>query len=164
MAKEKISFETFLNSVDDEYQEFIIGLNEYLTENDCVAEIEAKRSGYFVSYSYRKTKKAIVNFLFRKKGMVIRIYGGNVNRYIDIIDTLPDGMIASIKKASVCKRLIDPNTCSQTCSMGNDFIMKGERMQKCRNSCFMFDVSAENNPYIKTMIACELEERIAQLA
>lgn len=164
MAKEIIPFETFLAAVEEEHLEFVEELHEYLIANDCVAAVEAKRSGYFVSYFDTKTKKAIVNFLFRKKGMVIRIYGGNVNHYIDVLDTLPEGMIASIKKASVCKRMLDPNTCISTCSMGNDFIMKGERMQKCRNSCFMFDVSAENNPYIKTMIICEMEERIAQLA
>ena len=159
MAQKAISFEQFLNTVDSNYQNFIKGLHNDLIDNGCKAKLEEKSSGYFVSYKHTKSKKSIVNFLFRKKGLIIRIYGENANKYPSFLETLPDEMVKSIKKALVCKRLIDPNACNPKCSTGYDFTIGSERFQKCKNGCFMFVINNENNPYIKSFIENEIKER-----
>jgi hypothetical protein len=77
------------------------------------------------------------------------------------MNTLPEEMIKAIGKSSVCKRMIDPNTCNSRCTMGYDFIIGSKRFQKCKNSSFMFLISDENNPYIKSFIENEVTERTA---
>lgn len=84
--------------------------------------------------------------MFRKKGLIARIYAGHIAQYMEILDTLPDSMVRSIQKAPICKRLVEPSTCNQKCSMGYDFILQGERLQRCRNSAFMFLLDKESRP------------------
>lgn len=62
-----------------------------------------------------------------------------------------------IKKASVCKRLINPADCNPKCVMGYDFLMDNERFQKCRYMAFFPTLSEENNPYIKSFLQHEIE-------
>jgi hypothetical protein len=157
MPQEKLGFEQFLEAVDTNYKPFIQGLHDYLITNACKATFEEKKSGFFASYKHTKSKKAIVNFLFRKKGMLIRIYGENIGQYHDFLNTLPKDMAQEIEGASVCKRLVH-NTCSPKCS-GYDFTIGSERYQKCRYNCFEFLVTEESNPFIKAFIENEIKER-----
>ena len=161
MVKQQVPFEEFLSSVDPVYQDFVQGIHDYLMTNGCKATPEFKRSGYFVSYTDGKNKRAAVNFLFRKKGLIVRIYGTNANDYSDIIDSLPENMTAAIQKSPDCKRLTGTAECSPTCQMGNDFLLNGERIQKCRINCFMFLVTPENNPHIQSFIEYEMTARLA---
>lgn len=62
-----------------------------------------------------------------------------------------------IKKASVCKRLINPDDCNPKCIMGFTFVMDGEKYQKCRYMAFQPTLSEENNPYIKQFLEKELQ-------
>lgn len=153
----KLGFEDFIVAVDSASTEFVVGLHNHLMEGGCKIEVKEAKSGYMVSYLYNK--KAIANYVFRKKGMFARIYGNHIVEYIDILDTLPNEMVKTIKGAPVCKRLINPNQCNQKCTMGYDFIMQGERYQKCRNNAFMFLLCEENNPFIGTFLKKELEVR-----
>ena len=159
MAKEIIDFEQFLSTVDSNYQEFTSNLHHYLINNGCKSKFEQKSSGLFISYKDGKSKKSIANLLFRKKGLMVRIFGENVRKYIDFMSTLPENMIKAIGKSSVCRRMIDPNACNPRCTMGYDFTIGDEHFQKCKNSCFMFLISDENNPYIQTFIENEVTER-----
>lgn len=159
--KEEIPFEDFLITVEPKYQAFVLGLHEYMLENGCKTKIELKSSGHLVSYTHTPSKKVIVNFVFRKKGLIVRLYGDNVNKYLASMDKLPDGMVKSIIKAPICKRLVNPNSCNSKCSMGYDFHIEGEHFQKCRYSCFMLDVNDENNSHIKSFIENEIKERVA---
>ena len=160
MAQEKIGFEQFLEVVEAKYQDFIQDMHNYLLDNGCKEKIEEKKSGFLASYKHTKLKKSIANLLFRKKGMIVRIYGENANKYLDFLNTLPEGMLEAIDSASVCKRLVY-NTCSPKCS-GYDFIIGNEHFQKCKYNCFEFLVTEENNPYIKSFVEHELRERTAQ--
>jgi len=157
MAKETFDFEQFLETVNGSFKGFIQGLHNYLMKNDCKVTVEEKKSGFFASYKHGKSKKAIVNLLFRKQGLIVRIYGENANNYPDFLNSLPEEMVQSIESASVCKRLVH-NTCSPKCS-GYDFTIGKERFQKCRYSCFEFLVSKKNNPFIKSFIENEINER-----
>lgn len=151
----KITFEDFIAVVSEENQDFVRELHNRLLGLGCRIEIKSAKSGYMVSYLYNK--KTIANYVFRKKGMLVRIYGVHVNDYENILETLPDEMVHAIQTAPVCKRLIDPNDCNPRCSKGYDFWLKGEHYQKCRNGAFMFLVCPQNHPFIQSLILKEAE-------
>lgn len=152
----KIAFDDFIASVPVENQDFVKELHNRLMELGCKIEIKSAKSGYMVSYLYNK--KTVANYVFRRKGMLVRIYGVHVGEYEKVLETLPDKMIREIQKAPICKRLADPTACNPKCSMGYDFWLKGEHYQKCRNSAFLFLVCPQNNPFIQSLILNEVEE------
>lgn len=151
----KIKFDDFIVSVPIDSQKFIEELHYKMIEYGCTVQIKLARSGYMVAYLYNK--KTIANYVFRKKGMFVRIYGVHVKEYEKILDTLPDEMINSIQSAPICKRLIDPSTCNPKCPMGYDFFLKNEHYQKCRNSAFMFLVCPQNNSFIQSLLLNEVD-------
>lgn len=159
MKNNEIQFEDFLLTVDPAYMGFVNQIHDFLLLNGCTIKIALAKNGYLVSYTYAKMKRVIMNFVFRKKGLVIRIYGDHVNKYMDFLETLPEAMIKSIEKSPVCKRLVDPVTCNSRCSMGYDFKIHGAHYQRCKYNCFMFEVNEENNPFLKTFLENELKER-----
>ena len=162
MAQEKISFDRFMEAVDVNHHPFIQELHGFFTDNGCKETIEEKKSGLLVSYKHTKTKKSVANLLFRKKGLLIRIYGENVGQYPDFLNTLPDNMVQSIDSASECKRIVH-NTCSPKC-IGYDVTIRGVRYQKCRYNAFEFLVEHENYPFIRTFVENELNARNATAA
>ena len=159
MAKKEAYIEDYLNDISNDYAEYILALHQQLTEASCMLELKQAANGHVVSY--RKDKKIIANFVSRKKGPCVRIYGENVRKYTAVIESFPDSMMNAIAKAPVCKRLIDSTDCSSRCPMGYDFTVKGERYQKCRYNCFLFEINAVNFPYIKGLLDKELAERTA---
>lgn len=161
MPDNELSFEGFVNDVNPLYHDFVRQVNDYLMQGGCVVEFKTAKNGYIVSYSYGKPKRVILNFVFRKSGLVIRIYGDYVNQYLDIMEALPGKMLGAIDKAPNCKRLFDPLTCNQRCPMGYSFIVHGNEYRKCRYSCFMFEVNDESIPFISEILERELKERAA---
>ena len=75
------------------------------------------------------------------------------------METLPDEMFTAVKNAPVCKKLLNPSDCTPNCTAGYDFTVKGEHFQKCKNSCFMFDLNEGNNPYITAFAEHEIKSR-----
>jgi hypothetical protein len=161
MTNEKINIEHFLAVVDTNDQPFVQDLHKYLTDNGCKVTVEEKKSGFFASYKHVRLKKSIVNLLFRKAGLLVRIYGENANKYLDFLNTLPVEMVQSIEEATVCKKLIDPDSCSPTCPTGYDFTIGSKRYKVCRYSGFEFLVTNKNNLYIKSFVENEIKERMA---
>lgn len=159
MATEKITFEQFLGTVEQEYQPFVQGLHGYLLENGCKVTFEEKKNGYLASYKHGKKKRALANFVFRKARMLVRIYGEYISGYPDFLDALPGGMVQGIAASGDCKRLV-AGGCSPKCT-GYDFTISGQRYQKCRYNCFEFLVTGESGRDIKTFIEHELRERAA---
>lgn len=147
-------FNMFLDTVDSRCQKFVIEINDYLTQNDCKCEMKTSKSGFVVSYIL--SKRTIATFVSRKTGMKLRIYPKYIGQYEDFLNTLPDKMKKEIKKASVCKRLINPDDCNPKCVMGYDFLMDNEHYQKCRYMAFFPNLNEENNPYIKSFLQHEL--------
>ena len=148
MEKAVYQFEDFLAQVDPNYKDFAVLIHEAFIADGYKIKVENKKTGFFVSYSHPKTKRSVLNFLFRKKGLIVRIYADNHYKYNDFINTLPQSMELEISKASACKRLVDPEACSPNCVMGFDFQMKGNHFQKCRYGCFQFVVTDESAPFI----------------
>ena len=159
MSKTTIPFETFVEAAGLEHTDFINSLHENLVNANCKAEIKEAASGYVVSYIHIPSKRTVINYVFRKKGIMIRIYADNVSHYMEILETWPNSMKDFIKKAGPCKRLLNPDDCNSRCLMGFDFILDGERQQKCRNSGFMFFLDDETKPYVNDMVLREMQLR-----
>ena len=162
MAKEKVSFEQFMESVDVTNKDFVQDLHGYLLDNGCKVTFEEKKSGFLVSYKFGKPPRALLNFVFRKNGMLTRIYGERVNDYQDFINALPDAMVEAIEGSGICKRLVH-NTCSPKCA-GYDFVIGDNHHQKCRYNCFEFLMTDESNPFIKTFVEHEVTRRMLLLS
>lgn len=143
-------FNEFLNTVDSRYQLFVTKINDLLMLNKCKCNIKPAKNGFLVSYLLNK--KTVASFVARKSGMKLRIYPKSIVKHEDFLNSLPAKMKKEIKKASVCKRLIDPEACNPKCVMGYDFMMDNEHFQKCRYMAFTFTLSEESNPYIKTFL------------
>lgn len=158
---EKIEFEEFVNGVDDQYKSAITEINDYLIDQNCVFSAQRAKSGIVVTYSDGTSKKALVNYVFRKKGMLARIYGNHVNQYEDFLKTLPESMKKEYAKSPACKRMLDSSKCNSRCPMGFDFEVDGERYQKCRYNAFMFLINDESIEHIRQFISKELAERTA---
>lgn len=154
MEKKKLCYDDFLTTVSDSDKEFVSELHESFLAHGCTIEVKEAKSGYVVSYLHNK--KAVANYVFRKTGMLLRLYAKHVQQYMNLLDTLPDAMVKTIQAAPVCKRLINPDDCNPKCAMGYDFLLRGERQQKCRNNAFLLPVCAENNAALKSLVEHEL--------
>ena len=159
MPKTNIPFDSFLKDVEQKHVDYINTLNSFMSENECKPEIKEAASGYVVSYVHTPSKRTVANYVFRKKGLMMRIYADNVSSYMDILSNWPVAIKDTIKKAGVCKRLINPEACNHRCLMGFDFILDGERQQKCRNGGFMFFIDEETKPCLMEMIEHEVGAR-----
>lgn len=159
MAKEKIPFEAFVASVGAEHEEFVNSLHEFMIGNNCTCEIKEAASGYVVSYVYKPEKRTVANYVFRKKGPLLRVYADNVIKYMHILESWPASMKATVNKAGPCKRMLNPDDCNSRCVMGFDFIMDGVRQQKCRYGGFMFFLSDETKPHLREMMEQEMLAR-----
>ena len=158
MAQAKISFEQFIQAVDEDNKSFVEDLHAYLLENGCKVAFEEKKSGFHASYKFGKPPKALMNFLFRKQGMLTRIYGEHIGSYPDFLNSLPGEMVASVEKAGTCKR-ITQGTCNPKC-IGYDFMIGESHFQKCRYSCFEFLMNSESNMFIREFVEREIKERM----
>ena len=135
---------------------YVEDINDFLLENDCKREIKTAKSGFTVSYLRKDSQKTLATFICRKTGIKIRIYPQRLPAYMAFLDTLPAKMKKEIAKASVCKRLVNPDDCNPKCVMGYDFIMDKERYQKCRYMAFTPSITEESIPYIKKFLQNEL--------
>ena len=149
-------FNMFMETVDERFRSFVSQINEYLTGNGCTCDIKLQKSGYVVSYVSSSSKRTLATFVSRKTGMKLRIYPEHIQEYQSFLDTLPEKMKKEIRKASVCKRLINPDDCNPKCITGYTFVLDGERHQKCRYMAFQLTLSEENNPYIMQFLEKEL--------
>lgn len=121
-------------------------INSFLLDEDCDRNIQTAKSGYTVSYL--QDKKTVCTFVCWKTGIKLRIYPLNLNKYQEFLDALPSKIKNNIKKASVCKRLINPEDCNPKCPKGYEFLMDDEKYQKCRHMAFMIEATAENQSSI----------------
>ena len=155
MDKHAPPFEDFLMTVQPEYQAFAAGIHESLLQGGYQCKIESKANGFLVSYAHPKTKRSLLNFLFRKKGLVVRLYPdpSRMDALAAFLDTLPESMVTEIGKASACKRLLNPSDCNSRCVMGYDISIRGTRYRKCRYSCFQFAATPESVPALSEFVA-----------
>ena len=144
------TFNDFLVTVEPRHQEFAKAIHERLVENNFKVKIENKASGFFVSYSHPKTKRSLLNFLFRKSGMLARIYPNRINT--EVPGSLTETMKEEIEKAPDCKR------CSDKCPTGYKFSIKDKTYDKCRYNAFLFSVTEESKGILTEWAQREIGE------
>lgn len=140
-------FENFKQSLKPDEQTCVQALHEAFLKQGCQAEIKEAKSGYTVSY-INSGRKTAANFVCRKTGVKLRLYPENLDQYEPFLNTLPEKMKKEIRKASVCKRLIDPTDCNPRCQMGYTFTLDGEQFQKRRYMAFFLSVNELSTPYL----------------
>jgi len=151
-----MNYQDFIMALNAEQLAFVEELNNFLTQHKCKSTFEEKKAGLLGSYKYGKPPKALINLLLKKQGLLVRIYGENLDKYRDFLSTLPNSMVAEIDNANECKRLTQ-NGCSPKCS-GYDFAID-KHYQKCRYSCFEFLVTNETSTVIREFVEKELLAR-----
>ena len=157
MAKEKGSFKEFLSAVAPEYQSFVEKLNNKLIEQGCDLVIKKAKGGYAASYQLEK--KTVMNWVFRKSGVLARIYGDNAGKYEEIIASLPAEMQKKMTASRDCKRLIEPTACSDTCVKGFVYTLNGDTHKKCRNDGMFFLLTNETAEHIARLVCAEVTVR-----
>ena len=161
MTKQTISFSDFLLAAGAEHVNFINHLHAYLQENDCVANIREAANGYVVSYVHKPTKRTVANYVFRNNLPMLRVYADNVLSYESNILHWPASMKDTIRKGGNCARLTNPAACNSRCLKGFDFLLDGERQQKCRcHMSFTFFLNDETKPYLMEVMKHEIQARI----
>ncbi len=161
MAKGKGSFKEFLSAIAPEHQVFVEKLNTELIEQGCDLVIKEAKSGYTASYQLEK--KTVMNWVFRKIGVFARIYGDNAGKYEDIIASLPVDMQKKMTTSRDCKRLIDPNACSDTCVKGFVYALNGDTYRKSRNDGMFFLLTNETAEHIAGLVCAEVIVRKSAL-
>lgn len=151
------TFMLFLNDIPAESQGFVLELDKYLTAKGSKRTIKAAKSGFVTSYASPVTGKALLNYVFRKTGVKMRIYAQSIGEHSDILSDLPENMKSDIKKSGDCKKLSGLK-CSPTCTGGYTFIMDDVEYKKCKNMAFFHSLTEENFDAIKKLICSELGE------
>lgn len=150
-------FMMFVNDVDASMQGYVLELDQFLLSKGCKREIKSSKSGFVTSYLKESTGKTLLNYVFRKTGVKMRVYAAGVQRYEAILNDFPDQMKKNIIKAGDCKKLTG-GTCSPTCPAGYTFIMDGTEYRKCRNTAFFFDLNEQTGKYLWNLLESELSE------
>lgn len=159
MAKTVVPFEIFLVTVPEEHREFVEQTHGWLVEKGYTIKIAEAKNGFVVSYNHPETKNVLLNYVFRKKGVIMRIYADNVIAYLDFLAGLPGGLRRDIAKSPNCRRMLSPDACNPRCKMGYDFILDGERFQKCRMNAFMIHLDDETKPVLTDFLTHEVRAR-----
>ncbi len=158
-TKEVITFDQFLQDVSPENLPFVLDIHREMEAHGYATKIEQAKSGFVLSYQTPATKKALLNYVFRKSGMQLRLYADGLASYLDALRALPPAMVATMEKQPACRRLLNPADCNQRCPMGYAFSIGEKSFQKCRYSCFLFPVTPDTQPSLKALVEKEVAAR-----
>lgn len=159
MSKEKIGYQQFLETVEPPCRQAVEDIHALLEGHGCKLTVETARAGYVASYRHPANKRVVLNFVFRKSGLHMRLYADHVHTYTGLVAGLPPDALKKLDKAPDCKRLLDFTACSSQCAMGYDFELEGRRYQKCRYNAFLLPMTPETIPSLTAMATRELEAR-----
>jgi len=159
MEKTNYQFEDFLMSVSDEHKGFVQEVNDFLLNEGCKVKIASTKT-YLFSVKYTQGRRGVFNFMLRKRGMKASVYASNFSQYPDVLNRLPESMVAQVAKSSDCKNFTSPTACWDGC-LGYDIPIGEEHYQKCKFGCFQFNVDAESIPFLLEMLKSELKSRDA---
>jgi len=148
-------FQMFINDIPVSLQGFVLELDKFLMDKGCKRDLKSAKSGFVTSYISPLTHKTLLNFVFRKTGVKMRIYAARVSKYDSILTGFPEKMKKEIIKAGDCKKLTG-GTCSPTCPAGYTFVMDGIKYKKCRSTAFFHDLNEESSKYIEMILMSEL--------
>jgi len=158
-AKEKYTFDQFLMDVLPDNLPFVLEVHENLVQRGYQTKVALAKNGYVLSYLHPKTRKTMLNYVFRKSGMLLRLYGDHFGTYLDLVRSLPAPILAQIGKHPDCKRLLDPTACSSRCPMGYAFAVGDTMYRKCRYGCFLLPLNRETAPHLRALVEKEAQAR-----
>lgn len=144
------TFDDFLKTVEPQHKGFAENTHKELIANGYKAIIESKATGFFIGYKHPKTKRSLLNFLFRKKGLLVRIYPAS--RTPIISNEITEEMIQEIDKNPNCKK------CSEKCPKGYKFTIGGQAYDKCWYGAFLFTITEKSKPIIEKWVKTEIKE------
>ena len=139
-----------------EILETIQNIHAELSAMGFTEEIKEAKSGPVLSYM--KDKKVLLNYVYRKSGIKVRLYAARITAYEDCLAVLPDNMKAELKKATDCKKL-NGLPCTPACPGGYTYTLDGVLRKKCRSMAFLMTLNQRTAEYIQTLILREAIER-----
>ena len=157
MEQTNYRYEDFLMSVDEACKKFVLTVHERLLQEGCKFKIESSKTNLF-AVKYTQGRRGVFNFALRKRGLKGSVYAANFAKYPDVLNNLPESMVAQIAKAATCKNMLSPPTCWEGC-VGYDIPIGGEKYPRCKFGCFQFDIDAESMPVLLEWLESELKER-----
>ena len=139
-----------------EILETVQNIHDELSAMGFTEEIKEAKSGPVLSYM--KDRKVLLNYVYRKSGIKVRLYAAEIAAHEDCLAGLPDSMKKELKKATDCKKL-NGLTCTPTCPGGYTYTLDGELLKKCRSTAFLMTLNQKTAEYIQTLILREAGER-----
>jgi len=163
MSTIEYQFNDFLNFLSEtayEHVDFVLNIHDKLIEMGCKVKItNTKAYPYQLAYTMPNSRKGILNFYLRKRGLKVRITIVDPEKHSVILNRLPEKMVHQIDKKDACRKLVDGCECLDTC-IGFDFYIGEMHYQKCRFYCFQFDVDDESVPFFNKLLEGEIRERL----
>jgi len=159
MEKLDYQFQDFLMEVEDEYKDFVHTVHEKLLNEGCKVVVGSSKTNLF-SVKYKQGRRGIFNFILRKRSFKASVYVANYAKYPDVLNRLPESMVSQIDKVHYCVNMKEPGECLSKC-IGYDFHIRDTHYQKCKFSCFQFNVDDESIPLLLELLENELEARRA---
>jgi len=155
-------FLNFLSEVDSGNMDFAMEVHEKLSQMGCKVKITSTKAyPYQLAYTMPNSRKGILNFYLRKKGLKVRITIVDPENHSYVLNSLPEKMMSQIEKKDVCMKIVEGCKCLDICT-GFDFHIGETRYQKCRFHCFQFDVEAESIPFFFKLLESEIEVRYSE--
>ena len=155
-------FQDFLNFLDNTHSAhtgFVLDIHKQLTGLGCRFKVTITKAFPFqVAYTRPGSRKGILNFYLRKKGLKIRVTIIDPAGHAETLHRLPPNMLAQMDSQNPCRKLTEGCECLETCS-GFDFYINDTHYQKCRFDCFKFDVDGESIPFFIALLERELDAR-----
>ncbi len=151
-----MTFTEYIELLPQEIRETVQNINTELYAMGFSLDIKEAKSGPILSYA--KDKKALLNYVYRKSGIKVRLYAAHISKYESCLATLPDTMKNEFKKATDCKKL-NGLPCTPTCPGGYTYSLDGEMLKKCRSMAFLMTLNQKTSGYIQHLVLCEARER-----
>ena len=152
-------FLAFLSDTHSAYMDFAIQIHEKLMELGCKLKITSTKAfPYQLAYTMPNSRKGILNFYLRKKGLKVRITIVDPANHAAILNALPENLVGQIDGKNSCRKLVEGCECLETCN-GFDFHIGDNHYQKCRFDCFKFDVDTESIPFFYQLLESEIKTR-----
>ena len=151
-----MEFTEYQDLLPIEIRETVQNIHAELSAMDFTEEIKEAKSGPVLSYM--KDRKVLLNYVYRKSGIKVRLYAAGIAAYGYCLAALPDSMKTELKKATDCKKL-NGLPCTPTCPGGYTYTLDGELLKKCRSTAFLMTLNQKTAEYIQTLILREAGER-----
>ena len=161
MAKTKRTIEDFIETVEENYKDFVRELNEILLAEEYKLRIQmTKNNGLSISYTKPKMKWRLLGLSIRDNQLTIHINAEHYKKYPELLNNMPQVVKDHLENVHDCLKIANPDKCWKACEPGYDFHVGDKSYQACRYDCFKTKINKENIPFFLELIECEIRERM----